>query len=76
MDCIKQHFEINETSIIDRHRCHMAAKFGVLVDEGHSKLPTLYRLLKLHKRPYKSKKGCKDQERYNQVPHLTHDTTL
>ena len=25
------------------HRCHMAAKFGVFVDEDHhSKLPTLY----------------------------------
>ena len=32
----------------------MAAKFGVFVDEYHYKLPTLYWLLKLHKRPYKS----------------------
>ena len=32
----------------------MAAKFGVFVDEDHSKLPTLYWLPKLHKRPYKS----------------------
>ena len=31
----------------------MAAKFGVIVDEDHSKLPTLYWLPKLHKRPYK-----------------------
>ena len=31
----------------------MAAKFGVLVFEYHSKLPTLYWLPKLHKRPYK-----------------------
>ena len=53
----------------------MAAKFGVFVDEDHSKLPTLYRLPKLHKRPYKSKKRGKDQERYNQVPHLANDTT-
>ena len=38
------------------HRCHMAAKFGVFVDEDHhSKLPTLYRLQKLHKRLYKSR---------------------
>ena len=42
------------TSIIDRHRCHMAATFGVFVDEDHSKLPTLYWLPKLHKRHYKS----------------------
>ena len=30
----------------------MAAKFGLYVDEDHSKLPTLYWLPKLHKRPY------------------------
>ena len=41
-------------SIFDRHQCHMAAKFGLFVDEDHSKLPTLYWLPKLHKRPYKS----------------------
>ena len=33
----------------------MAAKFGVFVDEKYSKLPTLYVLPKLHKRPYKSR---------------------
>ena len=33
----------------------MAVKFGVFIDEDHSKLPTLYWLLKLHKRPYKSR---------------------
>ena len=33
----------------------MAAKFGFFVDEDHSKLPTLYWLPKLHKRPYKSR---------------------
>ena len=32
----------------------MAAKFGLFVDEDHGKLPTLYWLPKLHKRPYKS----------------------
>ena len=31
----------------------MAAKFGLFVDKDHSKLPTLYWLPKLHKRPYK-----------------------
>ena len=30
----------------------MAAKFGLFVDEDHSKLPTLHWLPKLHKRPY------------------------
>ena len=33
----------------------MAAKFGVFVDEDHSKLPTLYWLPKFHKRPYNSR---------------------
>ena len=32
----------------------MAAKFRLFVDESQSKLPTLYWLSKLHKRPYKS----------------------
>ena len=32
----------------------MAAKFGLFADEDHRKLPTLYWLPKLHKRPYKS----------------------
>ena len=46
---------LDETSIVDKHRCHMAAEFVVFVDEDHSKLPTLYLLPKLHKRPYKSR---------------------
>ena len=46
---------MSEKSVVDRHRCHMAAKFGVFDDEDHSKLPTLYVLPKLHKRPYKSR---------------------
>ena len=33
----------------------MTAKFGLFVDEDHSKLPTLYWLPKFHKRPYKSR---------------------
>ena len=33
----------------------MTAKFGLFVDKDHSKLPTLYWLPKLHKRPYKSR---------------------
>ena len=50
-----EHNLLDERSIIERLRCHMAAKFGVFVDEDHSKLPTLYWLPKLHKRPYKSR---------------------
>ena len=33
----------------------MAAKFGLIVDEEHSKLPTLYWLPKFHKQPFKSR---------------------
>ena len=33
----------------------MAAKFGLFIDEDHSKLAMLYWLPKLHKRPYKSR---------------------
>ena len=33
----------------------MEAKFGLFVDEDHSKLFTLYQLPKRHKRPYKSR---------------------
>ena len=33
----------------------MAAKFGLFIDEDHSKLPTLYWLPKLHKQSYKSR---------------------
>ena len=39
-------------SIVDRHRCHMTAKFELFVDEDHSKLSPL---CLLHKRPYKSR---------------------
>ena len=39
----------DEKSAVDRHQCHIAAKFGVFVDEDHSKLHTLYWSPKLHK---------------------------
>ena len=42
-------------TVVDRHRCHMTAKFRLIDDEDHSELPTLYWLLKLHKRPIKSR---------------------
>ena len=50
-----EHNRLDEASIVDRHRCHMAAKFGLFVDEDHCKLPTLYWLPKLRKWPYKSR---------------------
>ena len=33
------HNLLDKTSVVDRHRCHMAAKFGVFVGEDHSFLP-------------------------------------
>ena len=50
-----EHNRLDETSIVDRHRYHMAAKFGLFVDDDHNKLHTLYWLPKGHKRPYKSR---------------------
>ena len=47
-----EHNRLDETSVVDRHRCHMAARLGMFVDEDHSKLPPLYWLPKLHKRPF------------------------
>ena len=29
--------------VVDRHPCHMTVNFGVFVDDGRGKLPTLYR---------------------------------
>ena len=48
-----EHNRLDETSVVDRHGCHMAAKFDVFVDGDHCNLSTLYWLPKLHKRPYK-----------------------
>ena len=39
-----EHNRLDETSVVDKHRRHMAAKFGVVVDEDHSNLAKLYRL--------------------------------
>ena len=36
---------------VDRNRFHMAAEFGVFVNEGQSKLPMLYWFPKFHKIP-------------------------
>ena len=45
----------DETSIVDNHCCHITTKFAVGISENQEKLPTLYWLPKLHKRPYKSR---------------------
>ena len=44
-----------ERSIVIDHICFSATKFAVCVTEGQDKLPTLYWLPKLHKRPYKTR---------------------
>ena len=33
---IDEHSRLNETSVVDGHRCHIATKLSVFVDEGHS----------------------------------------
>ena len=40
---------------VDNHCCHITTKFAVGISETQEKLPTLYWLPKLHKRPYKSR---------------------
>ena len=42
-------------SVVNDHICHSATKFAVCVNEGQDKLPTLFWLPKLHKRPYKAR---------------------
>ena len=46
---IYEHNSLHKRSVVDRYRCHMAAKFGVFVDEDHNKLSMLYWLHKLQK---------------------------
>ena len=55
-----EHNKLDEMSVVDKHWYHKAAKFGVFVDEDHNKVPTLYKLPKLHKWPYKSMKEGQD----------------
>ena len=41
--------------IVDGHGCHTALQFGVKAKENQDKVPTLYWLPKLHKKPYKAR---------------------
>ena len=36
------HNLLEETTIVDRHQCHLPAKFSVFADEGRDKLPTIH----------------------------------
>ena len=47
-----EHSLLDEKSVVERCRCHIASQFGIFADEDHSKLLTLYWFPKLHKRPY------------------------
>ena len=60
----------DEKSIVDNHYCHITTKFAVGISENQEKLPTLYWLPKLHKRPYKSRfiansSSCTTTELFN-----------
>ena len=43
-----EHNLLDEWSVVDRHRCHVAAKFGVFLNEDHGKLPMLSWIPKLN----------------------------
>ena len=45
---------LSERVIVDGHGCNTAIHFGVKDKENQDKVPTLYKLLKLHKEPYKA----------------------
>ena len=45
----------SERAIVDGHGCHTALHFGVKAKENQGKVPTLYWLLKLHKKTYKAR---------------------
>ena len=45
----------DEVSVVNAHLNDLPVKFFVCVNEGQDKLPTMYWLPKLHKRPYKAR---------------------
>ena len=45
----------DESSIVNTHSIDITAKFAVSIKEKQDRLPTLYWLPKLHKRPYKAR---------------------
>ena len=45
---------LSEKVIVDGHGGHTALNFGVKAEENQDKVPTLYWLPKLHKKPYKA----------------------
>ena len=50
-----ERISIDERSVVNTHSIDITAKFAVSIKEKQSRLPTLYWLPKLHKRPYKAR---------------------
>ena len=48
-----QETDTDEMSVVNAHLNELPVKFSVCANEGQDKLPTMYWLPKLHKRPYK-----------------------
>ena len=48
---IKLQPSLSERVVVDGHGCHTALHFGVKAKENQEKVPTLYWLPKLHKKP-------------------------
>ena len=46
---------LSERVIVDGHGCHTALHFSVKTKEKQDKVPTLYWLPQLHKKPYKAR---------------------
>ena len=46
---------LSKRVIVDGRGCHTALHFGVKAKENQDKVPTLYWLPKLHKKPYKAR---------------------
>ena len=46
---------LSERVIVDGHGCHIALHFGVKAKENQDKVPTLYWLPKLYKKPCKAR---------------------
>ena len=52
-DGYKLHAFLSEKVVVNEHGCHTALHFGVKAKESQDKVPMLYWLPKLHKKPIK-----------------------
>ena len=50
-----QETDTNKLSVVNAHLNELPVKFSVCVNEGQYKLPRMYWLPKLHKKPYKAR---------------------